>query len=93
MTPAEKTRSIGFELQRTPGGSLDGAHVDEPQRRIRRLAGAAGGEQGAAVGGEFGAHEELGEGRMSRIGRGRRQHHFRIAGQFDFPGPLALIGQ
>ena len=93
VTPAEKTRSIGFELQRTPGGSLDGAHVDEPQRRIRRLAGAAGGEQCAAVGGEFGAHEKLGEGWMSRIGRGRRQHHFRIAGQFDFPGPLALIGQ
>ena len=89
---AQKSRSIGLELQAADGLSLQRADMSQPELRIGGFPAAAGGEQCAAVGDEFRPHEHFGEGGVGGVGGGRRQHHFGISRQFDFTHAGSLIG-
>ena len=89
---AQETFSVGFVLHRRRGDAFDDREMRRPHRRLVGRARAARGDHGAELGQVFGLHEHLGEGRMGIIGRGRRQHHLGVGGEFDLARLAAGVG-
>ena len=77
-TPAEEAGPIGLVLDDPAGLLLDRRDVRGPDRRLVAGSWTAGRQEGADLGDELGLHEQVLEGRVSDIGRLRREDDLRV---------------
>ncbi len=66
--------------------------MEQPGRVFLARARSPGAEDGLAGFDDLALHEQIAERRMQRIGGGRRQHHFGVAGDFDAARRVAPVG-
>ncbi len=91
--PAEEAGAIRLVLDDPAGLLLDRRDVRGPDRLLVPGSRTAGRQQGADIGGELGLHEQVLEGRVSDVGRLRREHDLRVRRQLDLARCGAEIGQ
>ena len=93
LAPApEEARPVGLELH--VARRVSPSHDGEVRRPDLGLAGRAPPprrQQRADVGDELRLHEQLGEGRVGRVGGRRRQHDLGVRGQLDLAGAAAEV--
>ncbi len=92
MSAPQKPSPVGFELQTADGLALQCTDMSDPTLGLAGLSAAPSGQHCAALGDEFGLHEHLGEGGMSGIRIGCRQHDLGVSRQFDFTNAAAFVG-
>ena len=88
---AEKTRPIGLELHVAHALAFHNGEVRRPDLRLAGRPPPPRGQKGADIGDELRLHEQLGEGRVRRVGCGRRQHDLGVRGQLDLPGTASEV--
>jgi len=76
--PAEEAGAIRFVLEDPAGLPFDRRNMCGPDRLLVAGPWTAGRQEGSNIGGELGLHEQVLEGRVSGIGRLRRQSDLRI---------------
>jgi hypothetical protein len=63
--------------------AVDRHQVEHPRRRLVQRARPARAQDGVALGDDLGLHEEIGEGRVKRVGGRRREDDFGVAGDLE----------
>ena len=88
---AEEAGAVGFDLRLAHRLAFDDGEVRRPDLGLAGRATTPRREDGAVPGEILGLHEELGEGRVRRVGGGRREHEFGVRRELDVPRAAARI--
>ncbi|EGF32456.1 hypothetical protein IMCC9480_2461 [Oxalobacteraceae bacterium IMCC9480] len=92
IAAADESQPVGFERDRADGAAMDHDLMQHPRQLFAKRTRAARAQDRAAVGQQFGLHEQVAERRMGGVGRGRCQHHFGVAGDFDGAAMARAVG-
>ena len=90
--PADEAQAIRLVGHLANLAAMHRHQVEHPGCLIADRAGPARAQDGAPVAQDLGLHEQIAEGRMQRVRRRRRDHHFGVTGDLDLAALARAIG-